>query len=80
MSSTPELRRAYTSDHRLMRRKLDAVVKSGSAVCAYCGEPILPTEPWDLGHTDNRLAWTGPEHRKCNRSTAIRVLRHSRRW
>jgi len=55
-------------------------VKAGLVDCAYCGEPILPGEAWDLGHTENRLGYTGPEHARCNRATKTRAQKHSREW
>ena len=74
--------RKYDSEvHRSLRRRVGVVVASGGAVCARCGEPLLPGEPWDLGHAADGVGYAGPEHRACNRATSShRVSVRSRRW
>lgn len=60
--------RGYDATHDAIRRQYAPTVQAGRAVCARCSLPIGPREPWDLGHTEDRTSWTGPEHRACNRS------------
>lgn len=60
--------RGYGATHRKERARWERVVRSGRATCAKCGMPIRAGDPWDLGHTDDRTGWTGPEHPRCNRS------------
>ena len=61
--------RGYGTAHRRERKRWEPRVNAGQADCARCGEPIKPDDAWDLGHTDDRTAWTGPEHAgRCNRS------------
>lgn len=74
--------RGYGVEHKRLRRRLARIVAEGGALCARCGKPIMPGEPWDLGHDDyDRSRYIGPEHRACNRATASRPRRRqSRRW
>ena len=65
--------RGYGREHQRLRREWSPIVDSGQAYChaVRClhGERwIQPGAAWDLGHTPDRTAWTGPEHPLCNRS------------
>lgn len=66
--------RGYDAGHDRLRAQWAPKVATGSVTCWRCGEPITPTEPWDLGHDDNdRRHYRGPEHaNRCNRSAAGR--------
>lgn len=74
--------RGYGAEHQKERKRWEPTVKAGHAVCPRCNTTIEPNEPWDLGHNDDRTAWTGPEHRDCNRragqsnAAASRVARN----
>lgn len=72
--------RGYGHTHQMLRKRWKRVVDAGCAVCARCGEPIKPGEPFDLGHDDHdRTRYSGAEHVACNRSTNRRRMA-SRRW
>jgi hypothetical protein len=69
--------RGYGADHQRLRAEWDAYVQAGDAYChaAICLQEtrwIEPGTPWDLGHTPDRQAYTGPEHPKCNRTEGAR--------
>jgi hypothetical protein len=50
-----------------MRAEYGRLVLAGRVRCARCGDWIVPGQEWDLGHTDDRRGYTGPEHEACNR-------------
>lgn len=73
--------RGYDARHQAERARWSRYLAEGHAVlCCRCGKPIRRGEAWDLGHTDDRLAWTGPEHAHCNRAAgqanSVRMREH----
>lgn len=66
--------RGYGHAHQKLRARLAPLVATGAVACARCGNPIAPTEQWDLGHDDlDRERYSGPEHARCNRATSGRA-------
>jgi hypothetical protein len=69
--------RGYGTSHQRERRRLLALWRPGQP-CARCGQPIWVLSVTtargprvsvvDLGHTPGRDAYTGLEHRWCNRA------------
>lgn len=73
--------RGYGRAHKLQRERWRPLVEAGDASCWRCGNPIDPTQPWDLGHDDNdRTKYKGPEHPLCNRRTSGRKTTAPTRW
>ena len=74
--------RGYGTAHRRERARWQAAMDSGVVpVCAKCNQPVFPSQAWDLGHTDDRKSWTGPEHRDCNRRDGqSKAISHQERW
>ena len=68
------------ASHKRAKREFAAIVRAGFGICARCGEPIAPDEPFDVGHDDVYPDITvGPEHRSCNRGAPHRNVT-SRKW
>lgn len=65
--------RGYTSQHDRLRARWKPRVELGQVdchalTCLHTTRRIHLGMAWDLGHTPDRTAWTGPEHERCNRS------------
>jgi hypothetical protein len=58
----------YGGLHRTARKRWKRQVEQGLVACSRCGQPISPTEHWDLDHADNGAGYLGPSHRRCNRA------------
>lgn len=64
--------RGYDRAHERERERWRPVVELGQVDC-HAPTCVMPTrrihigQPWDLGHTDDRSTWRGPEHVPCNR-------------
>lgn len=79
--------RGYGVEHRELRDRWVGLLAAGHTVpcaCEHRGCPhhagpcltvITSSTPWDLGHTDDRRDWTGPECVPCNRSAGARAAR-----
>ncbi|KZE90634.1 hypothetical protein AVP41_00153 [Microbacterium sp. TNHR37B] len=67
--------RGYNGNHDRLRAEWAPIVAAGTVRCANptCGRPIRPGQAWDLGHTEDRTAYRGPEHAACNRSEGGRA-------
>lgn len=58
----------HTARAAKLRPRVQAQINAGTVACWRCGQPILPGQPWDLGHMVD-LADGGnpndmrPEHR-----------------
>ena len=64
--------RGYGTQHQKLRAHWQRRLDNGEPIqCWRCGQPINP-DAWDLGHTDSRTGYAGPECRPCNRATAPR--------
>ena len=66
--------KGYGAAPQRLRREVKRKVDRGGVICWRCGQSIHPAEPWDLGHSDHRLAkhlgslYAGAEHRRCSRT------------
>lgn len=67
--------RGYGAEHQRLRAAWQERIDDGELVlCPRCGEPVEPGMEWDLGHSDDRNSYSGPEHsRECNRAAGGRA-------
>lgn len=68
---------AYSGPHQAIRRAL--LPYAYGRPCPRCGQPMLPGQKLDLGHTDDRAGYSGIEHSRCNRQAGARLGNERRR-
>jgi len=60
--------RGYDAEHRARRTAIVARINAGEVIrCIDCGTTLTPST-LDLGHTDDRTTWRGPQCATCNRA------------
>jgi hypothetical protein len=64
--------RGYGNEHQRLRKRWAAIVAAGMVRCWRCGQSILPGSRWELGHSEDRTRWMGPECFECNRGAGRR--------
>jgi len=70
----------YGGEHQAIRRA--TLPYAYGQPCARCGRPLLPGQPLDLDHHDDRTGYLGYSHQTCNRAAGARkgnALRRVRR-
>ncbi len=61
--------RGYDQHHVALRSHFARELEAGKTfTCAKCCKPVAHGDAWDLGHSEDRRTYTGPEHAACNRS------------
>ena len=70
--------RGYGYAHQKLRAILIAAWQPGDP-CSRCGQPMWgPPRRIHLGHTDDKTAYRGLEHERCNTADGARRLNQSR--
>ena len=62
--------RGYGTRHQALRRRWGALLARtpGGIPCARCGDPVVPSDRWELDHDDeDRTRYLGISHWLCNR-------------
>ena len=57
--------RGYGSKHQALRKRL--LPLAIGTPCVRCGAPMLADQELELDHTDDRTAYEGFSHKRCNR-------------
>lgn len=62
--------RGYGHEHRGVRARL--LPQAYGQACTRCGRPMMPGQPLDLDHAEDRTTYLGFAHASCNRAAGAR--------
>lgn len=69
--------RGYDHKHRILSER--ARSQAVGSPCVRCHKVMLPGQPLDLDHTDDRTGYNGVAHASCNRRAGARKATARRR-
>ena len=69
-------RNGYGWHHQKLRQQM--LPHAWGTLCHFCGLPMIPGQPLDLDHTDDRRSYRGMTHRACNRADGARKVNAKR--
>lgn len=70
-AKTSRASRGYGAAHQAQRRAALAAMVDGDP-CARCFEPMYRSQRLELDHNDDRTAYLGLSHRRCNQLAAAK--------
>ena len=74
-------KRSSTSGYGWLHKQLRAQLLpyAYGRLCHFCHRPMMPGQPLDLDHTDDRSSYRGIAHSTCNRRQGAEITNAAKR-